>query len=639
MLMLLWNLSPFLPQATAQGQMMLGEFFLSGAAIQATLELTSADILNPGVLNGVLNTADSDGDGTPDHVQQADAHLALHIRYRRGAPNLGARVNGEFVPFLQVTMTIRNTTSNDTLTFGLVPLVGLEQGWYYGSNITLPGNPLSDTYDLMLRITPPTGASKHSDIAGDAEVGSYLDQAADLSLSGISHIDLTAPNTLMGPLATQVRDNVLDGTFNTRTQTVEADRRLLAQQAIESLRRQNPRPVPAMADQYFQFLQAFTQQIDTTLDTPRLDADIVQAFADLSNQIAPDSAVQILSKTLLRVFFEATLSNVGQAVEATTFEAKTVSNTEGVYHSWDAAFVYYRALSDTVGRESRLRVLDANRTTIGLARGDELSSAAELGVDDTTFAALTLEPRLDQVAAAAFERGQQAIDDDLNDSDSGGADDDFTLMGVQQQIIRFALYRGIYIAVLRELDGVLDNVAAGNLSEAEVNRIEGVTYYRILESTVNRDNPTGNATIRAILDLPVQQITPADVATVLGEFSLAFANGLMRELNEINANFLLPAAPNDVQRQRALIQAEEARLFIEMVMDDLAIILGDTVNNGNGINDKLDLSEALNDLITAIASDDSTTAATARTTVDAIVRAYITALGGDLLTRLNALTP
>jgi len=155
LLMLVGHLSLLLPQARAQEHIVLGEFFLSGAAIHATLALTSADSLNPGVLNGQLNPADSDGNGTPDHVQNADAHLALHIRYRRNAPNLGARVNGEFVPFLRVTLTLSNTTSSDSLTFDLVPQVGLEQGWHYGSNIAFPGDPLSDAYDLTLRIAPP----------------------------------------------------------------------------------------------------------------------------------------------------------------------------------------------------------------------------------------------------------------------------------------------------------------------------------------------------------------------------------------------------------------------------------------------------------------------------------------------------
>jgi len=640
MLMLGWSLSPFVLQATAQDNIVLGAFFLSGAAIHATLALTPADTLNPGVLNGQLNPADSDGDGTPDHVQNADAHLALHIRYRHNAPNLGARVSEEFVPFVRVTVALSNMTTNETLTFNLVPHVGNETGWHYGSNVAFPGTPLSDTYDLTVRIAPPTGVAKHSDISGDTEIRTYLDNAVELILTGIRNIDVTAPNTLLGPTATRVRENVLDGTFNARTQTADADRQLLAQQSIESLRQQDPRPIEAIADQYFQLLQALTQQIDATLAAPRLDADIVQAFADLSNNLAPDSAIQVVSKTLLRVFFEATQSTIVQAVAAEIFEDKTVIDTEGIYHIWDKGFTHFRALATTVGRESRLRVLDGNRMTIGLARGDAVSSAADLGVDAATFAVLTREPKLDQAVSAAFERGQQAIDDDLNDSDSGGTDDDLTVISVQQQIIRFSLIRGIYIAVLRELDNVLDQVSQGNLSGAEVNRVEGVVFYRILDSTINQDNPSGNATIQTILNRPVEQITAADVATVLGEFSLAFANGTIRELNAINSNFLLPPVPNAVQRQRALIEAAEARLFSETTMDDLAIVLGDTFNNhNNGMNDKLDLSVTLNVLSTAITNNDQVTAATARTTVDAIVRTYITALGGDLLSRLNALTP
>ena len=101
-----WSLTLVGSPALAQEEIVLGEFFLSGAAINATLELAPADTLNPGVLNGVLNQADSDGDGTPDHIQNADAHLELQVRYRRNAPNLGGRVSGEFVPFLRVSVSI-----------------------------------------------------------------------------------------------------------------------------------------------------------------------------------------------------------------------------------------------------------------------------------------------------------------------------------------------------------------------------------------------------------------------------------------------------------------------------------------------------------------------------------------------------
>jgi hypothetical protein len=358
----------------------------------------------------------------------------------------------------------------------------------------------------------------------------------------------------------------------------------------------------------------------------------------LRNHIAPEASAQVVLKSVLRVFFEAAQANLRQVTTADIFEDKTVSATEGVYHLWDEASVYARALASTVGRESRLRVLSATRATIGLAPGDAVSSGADLGVDDSTFAALTLDPLLTQTMMAAFERGQRAIDNDVGDSDTGGTDADLTELNVQQQIIRFALRRGFYIAVLRELDNVLDKVQTGDVNGAEVNRVEGVAFYRILESAVTQDNAAGSRTIQQLLAQPVAQITAADVTIILGEFSLAFVNGAIRELNEVQTNFLLPGAPNDTQQQRALIVAEEARLFNEIVMDDVAIILGDTFN-ANGINDKLDLAAAHQALIRAISSNDQAAAATARLMVDDIIRAYIAALGGDLLGRLNALTP
>jgi hypothetical protein len=292
----------------------------------------------------------------------------------------------------------------------------------------------------------------------------------------------------------------------------------------------------------------------------------------------------------------------------------------------------------TIGRESGLRVLDASRNTIGLAPGDAVTSGADLGIDNATFAALTLAPRLNQTIMAALQSGQRAIDNDVGDNDTGGTDTDLTELNVQQQIIRFSLRRGFYNAVLRELGQVLDKVVAGDVNGAEVNRVAGVAFYRILESAVAQDNAPGSTAIQQILAQPVAQIRPEDAATILGEFSLAFVNGAIRELNEVNANFLQPAAPNVMQQQRARIVAEEARLFNEIVIDDLAIILGDTFN-ANGINDKVDLAEAHQALISAISNNNQAAAAAARLAVDDIIRAYITALGGDLLGRLNALTP
>jgi hypothetical protein len=283
-------------------------------------------------------------------------------------------------------------------------------------------------------------------------------------------------------------------------------------------------------------------------------------------------------------------------------------------------------------------VLAPSRATIGLAPGHAITSGADLGVDDPTFAALTLAPMLDKTVMAAFERGQRAIDNDIGDGDMGDTDTDLTELNVQQQIIRFSLRRGFYIAVLRELDSVLDKLQAGDVSGAEVNRVEAMAFYRILQSAVAQDNAAGSATIEQILAQPVAQITLDNVATILGEFSLAFVNGAIRELNEVNANFLLPGAPNVTQQQRARIVAEETRLFNEIIMDDLAIILGDTFN-ANGVSDKLDLAQAHQALISAIANSDQAAAAAARLVVDDINRAYITALGGDLLGRLHALTP
>ena len=103
-------------------------------------------------------------------------------------------------------------------------------------------------------------------------------------------------------------------------------------------------------------------------------------------------------KTLLRVFFEAAQANLMQVTTADIFEDKTASPTEGAYHLWDEASVYARALASTVGRESHLRVHAPSRATIGLAPGNVVASGADLGVDNSTFAALTLATSSDTAA-------------------------------------------------------------------------------------------------------------------------------------------------------------------------------------------------------------------------------------------------
>jgi uncharacterized protein involved in high-affinity Fe2+ transport len=201
---------PWVDQATAQ-EKLLHEGTISGGRVTVVVELAPVDRLNPGVLNGVLNTADSDGNGIPDHVQNADLHLEAQIRYARGTPNIGARAAQEFVPFLRVTAFITDTTTAVTIAVRLLPHVGVAEGWHYASNVQFQGDPLNDVYSIAIRIDPPTGLAKHSDFAGVGEVGTLYVSRTDITLSGITTIDIENPDGISGPTTVTVTENLPAG--------------------------------------------------------------------------------------------------------------------------------------------------------------------------------------------------------------------------------------------------------------------------------------------------------------------------------------------------------------------------------------------------------------------------------------------
>jgi uncharacterized protein involved in high-affinity Fe2+ transport len=197
-------------QAMAQ-EKLLHEGTISGGRVRTVIELAPADRLDPGVLNGVLNTADTDGNGIPDHVQNADLHLEAQIRYARGAPNLGARVAQEFVPFLRVTAFITNTATAVTIAVPLLPHLGVAEGWHYASNVQFHGDPLTDIYTITIRIDPPTGLAKHSDFAGAGEVGTLYASRTEITLTGITHIDIENPDGISDPTTVTVAENLPSG--------------------------------------------------------------------------------------------------------------------------------------------------------------------------------------------------------------------------------------------------------------------------------------------------------------------------------------------------------------------------------------------------------------------------------------------
>lgn len=209
--LLLGSIGLWLDPAEAQ-EKLLHDGTVSGGRIRVEIEFAPVDRLNPGVLNGTLNTADTDGNGSPDHVQNADLHLEAQIRYTRGTPNLGARVAQEFVPFLRVTAFITNTTTAVTTAVRLLPHLGVAEGWHYASNVQFQGDPLNDVYNITIRLDPPTGLAEHSDFAGQGDAGTLYANRIEIALTGITNIDIANPDGISDPTTVTVTENLPSGT-------------------------------------------------------------------------------------------------------------------------------------------------------------------------------------------------------------------------------------------------------------------------------------------------------------------------------------------------------------------------------------------------------------------------------------------
>jgi uncharacterized protein involved in high-affinity Fe2+ transport len=97
----------------------------------------------------------------PDHIETAslpsipqdDAQLHFETQLRYTDQMLGGRVEGEYVPYLMVNLTILNDVTGERLDTRLRPHIGVAEGWHYAANIILPGD--SPTYSATVIIEGP----------------------------------------------------------------------------------------------------------------------------------------------------------------------------------------------------------------------------------------------------------------------------------------------------------------------------------------------------------------------------------------------------------------------------------------------------------------------------------------------------
>lgn len=364
------------------------------------------------------------------------------------------------------------------------------------------------------------------------------------------------------------KDITLNFSAYTKTNDTDAiDAAVSAFSEISTLRKAETIDGDAIEAAYEGELQDLVQEMDTE-NSLTLDSDITDAIEDIKNSNEPKLAAQVIDKTIQRVFYLAVLENITHARD--DFEE---DDTSELSQYWDQAYAAYQPLVGTADRENK--VLTSDWTNIDTGSN----------------------PNLEDRITVAFIRGQKALGKkDLEE-------DEITL-GIQRQVIRLSLVRAFYIAVLREVEAILDNRDSNTEKAGEVQK-EGEVYYRIIEEFVSRDNATGNETIKSQLTGDVSSVT-AD--TIVSELSKGFIGRVEGELEE-NEEAL---SEND--RGDAMILAEEALLYSGVFLEDLELRLG--------AEDLGEIEDALNDLRNASNKLSTSDADAARQTITTIIDSY-----------------
>lgn len=359
-------------------------------------------------------------------------------------------------------------------------------------------------------------------------------------------------------------------TFSTYTKTSDTktmDAAVASYNEIGVLRKQDPINGDAIADAYEGELQDLTKEVDAE-NNLTLDSDISGAIEDIKNNNEPDLAAQVIDKTLQRVFYLAILKRITDVRD--DFHDGKKSDLKSL---WDEAYTAYQAIIRTADRENK--VLTEDRLSIKTGSN----------------------PNLEDQITVAFIRGQKALDRKDHDEDA-------ITLGIQRQIIRLSLVRAFYIAVLREVEGVLNN-RDSNPQKAIENQKEGEVYYRIIEEFVSRDNPEGNETIKSQL---TGDLADVHADTIVSELSKGFVG---RVTGELESN---ESALNENDRSDAMVTAEEALLYSKVFLEDLELRLGS--------DDSEEIKDALNDLRNASDELNKADADTAAQTISTILDSY-----------------
>ncbi|MFQ5709102.1 MAG: iron transporter [bacterium] len=447
----------------------LAEQILFGGSIEAEVELANVDRITPDIVNGQLSS------------DLADVHFELQLRYRAKG-QLGSKAAGEFVPYQNVRVTIRNTFTDETVAVDLVPHLGLEEGWHYASNVRLPARPDTDplgplnSYEITVAIIPSNVLSIHSDLMPPSSLlrgetmTMVLDQAFFANLRQSEVTQLPAGN--VDKQLSRVADFEEIG-------RIRKDGSLSESQKLDQI------GALYIGGQ----LQALAQKREGDFtrgpEAPVLDQPIVDAIngTGASANESFDERMQRIDKGLQRVFYLSILHELDEVSEklSDSDPDNDADIVDGAAHNLDEAWAYYQALDGTA--EKRVR----NKSS-----------------EFPQFAGT-----LDEVIEQSFLDGQNAILKALNPN----AD----LAIAERKLVQI-----FYLSVIHEVIGVVDKLGTGNIEGANESRVEGEGFYSAIQYLIIANAPSADQRISS--KLSTEFASAAD-------FSRADGDAIVADLN------------------------------------------------------------------------------------------------------------
>jgi len=312
-------------------------------------------------------------------------------------------------------------------------------------------------------------------------------------------------------------------------------------------------------------LQQLTQIIDTLYGTS-MDSDVLSAIDDIINGQPVALAVQAIDKTLQRVFALTIYNRVTFTLNR--FADLAIPELE---LEWDRAYSAFQAVIGTVARENK--VLTADRQAI------------ESGNN----------PMLDSRITLAFIQGKAVI----NESALGGEDQ----LALERERIIGPLARGFFIGVLREIEGIVGN-RERDLDEALEKQVEGIYFYRIVDSALRQHSPSSHTLVQSQLDGSVFDV---DADLMVSEISKGLIELVTMELSRVEQAL-------GTNRTQARLAAEIATLYTQIFLPDLGLRLDATR--------RVTIENALQHLIEASENSDQDKAQTALQTLNGLISDY-----------------